>query len=276
MKAAGSELVFTLPEGVEFRQPLAGPVARMCACIMDLLLSLGIGAALGRLLTGLVFIHYDLAMALYTLVTFLVFFGYNIVFEMLWRGQTPGKRVCRLRVIDAAGLELRPSQVIMRNILRLVDLLPGFYLLGGLVSFLNPQRRRLGDLAANTLVVRLPKPFTPDLDQLQAGRHNSLLDLPHLAARYRQYLGPTEAAWLLQAVLRRESLEPTARVALFSEAAAKLKALVIYPDEIRERLTDEQYVRNVVDILYRRSQGAAKGAEAPSIAVETPPPLQIQ
>lgn len=256
MRAPGISYTFHLPGGVAFRQPLAGPMARMCACILDLILAVTTGSVLGMLLLQVFSFSFDVGIAMFTLANFLVFFGYQIVFEIAWRGQTPGKRLCRLRVIDAAGLELRAVQVIMRNILRLVDLLPGFYLLGGLVSYLHPHRQRLGDLAANTLVVTIPKPFQPDLDQVEPGRHNSFLERPDLCARLRQLIGPEEAALLLQSVLRREAFHAEARPRLFAEAAEWLKTLVKFPDEMSERLTDEQYVRNVVAILYTRPKKA--------------------
>ena len=67
-----------------------------------------------------------------------------------------------------------------------VDALPAFYLVGGVASLLNTRGQRLGDLAANTLVLREPQLVSPDLEQLFAGKFNSLREHPHLAARLRQ------------------------------------------------------------------------------------------
>jgi hypothetical protein len=78
-------------------------------------------------------------------------------------------------------------------LLRVVDLLPACYLVGGVACLLSRRAQRLGDLAANTIVVRSRQPPAPDLDQLLAGKFNSLRDYPHLAARLVQRVTPPEA-----------------------------------------------------------------------------------
>jgi signal transduction histidine kinase/ActR/RegA family two-component response regulator len=77
-------------------------------------------------------------------------------------------------VVDAEGLRLQFHQIVTRNLLRFVDSLPLFYFVGGLVAWFNPKCQRLGDLAANTIVIRSPRLAEPDLDQLLAGKFNSL------------------------------------------------------------------------------------------------------
>ena len=111
--------------------------------------------------------------------------------------------------------------------------------------------QRLGDIAANTIVLRAPRLTEPDLDQLLAGKFNSLRQFPHLAARLRQNVSPTEAGVALQALLRRDELDPHARVELFDELAAHFRAKVLFPAEAMDGVPDEQYLRNVVDVIYR-------------------------
>ena len=95
-------------------------------------------------------------------------------------------------------------------------------------------------------------PSRPDFDQLlAAGKYNSLRSHPHLVARLRQSATPTEAAVALQALLRRDEFEPVARVELFGELAAHFRAKVEFPPEATDGVGDEQYLRNVVDMLYR-------------------------
>jgi hypothetical protein len=118
------------------------------------------------------------------------------------------------------------------------------------------RAQRLGDLAANTVVIRVPKISEPDLDQLLSGKYNSLRDYPHLVARLRQRVSPAEARIAVQALLRRDLLEPQARVELFAEVAEHFRAKVQFPAEATDGITDEQYVRNVVDVLYRARVGA--------------------
>jgi hypothetical protein len=89
------------------------------------------------------------------------------------------------------------------------------------------------------------------LDQLLSGKFNSLREYPHLEARLRQRVSPEEARLALQSLLRRDQLELQARLDLFEPLAAHLRSLVVFPPEACEGITAEQYVRNVVDILFR-------------------------
>jgi hypothetical protein len=180
--------------------------------------------------------------------------GYGMFMEWRFRGQTFGKRLFRLRVVDAEGLRLQLYQVVTRNILRAVDMLPFFYLVGGVSTVLSPWCQRLGDIAANTVVIRHPQLREPDLDQLLAGKFNSLREHPHLAARLRQQVSPAEAALVAQAIIRREEFDPVKRIELYAELAEHFKVKVGFPAEVTEGITDEQYLRNVLDILYRSSE----------------------
>ena len=144
-------------------------------------------------------------------------------------------------------------------------MLPGLYLVGGIACLLSRRAQRLGDLAASTVVVYNLKPAEPDLDQLLAGKFNSLRQHPHLEARLRQRVSPDEARLALQALVRRDELDPAARVTLFSELAEHFKSLVAFPPETIEAMPDEQYIRNVVDILFR-SRGAEPKAAVREMA----------
>jgi hypothetical protein len=197
------------------------------------------------------FISVDLAYAITMLTYFVVSIGYGIFFEWYWQGQTLGKKFLRLRVMDEKGLRLQFSQVVIRNLLRFIDWLPGLYLIGGLTCFISKRAQRLGDFAANTIVVWNPRILEPDLDQLLEGKYNSFRDYPHVEARLRQRVSPPESQIALQALLRRDGLEPNARVELFHDIASYFKNIVEFPQEAADGISDEQYVRNVVDALYR-------------------------
>jgi uncharacterized RDD family membrane protein YckC len=239
------------PEGIVFSQLLAGPVTRFLAWFIDLLCVGALLSLLGLVLALLQFLSPNLAGAISILAYFVISIGYGIACEWSWRGQTIGKKLLRLRVVEAEGLRLQFHQIVTRNLLRFVDSLPLFYFLGGAVCWLSPKSQRLGDLAANTIVIRHPRVAAPALEQLLAGKYNSLRQYPHLVARLRQRVSPAEAALGLQALLRRETFEPLARVELFAELAAHFKGKVEFPPEATDGITDEQYLRNVVDVLYR-------------------------
>jgi RDD family len=85
---------------------------------------------------------------------FLIFFGYFAIFEIAWNGQTPGKRMIGIRVVKDSGRPLTAAESIGRNLLRIVDQLPGFYAIGIVVAILNSSNKRLGDLVAGSVVVR--------------------------------------------------------------------------------------------------------------------------
>jgi uncharacterized RDD family membrane protein YckC len=244
-------LLIRTPEGIVFTQTLASPVTRFLAWALDLVCIMATLLLLNTMIGMLQLVSLDVAQALSVILFFAVSVGYSMILEWYWRGQTLGKKLFRLRVVDAQGLRLQFSQIVLRNLVRAVDILPGLYLVGGVACLLSRRAQRLGDLAANTVVIRSPRIAQPDLDQILAGKFNSLREHPHLEARLRQRVGPGEAAVALQAVLRRDGLEAEERVALFRDLARYFQAKVEFPPEALEGLTDEQYARNVVDVLYR-------------------------
>jgi uncharacterized RDD family membrane protein YckC len=239
------------PEGIAFSLVLAGPASRFLAWAIDLGVQLvfmlalqGIGAMLGLA-------SFNLTMTFYILGYFVFTIGYAILLEWFWRGQTLGKRIVGIRVMDVQGLKLQFSQVVLRNLFRFLDGIPLFYLIGGAAMLVNRRHQRLGDLAANTIVIRHRTAKAPNLQQLEADKYNSFDAYPHLQARLRQRISPTEAALVVEAILRREELEPQARATLFRELAAHFRALVTFPDEAVLGLTDEQYLRNVAASIFR-------------------------
>lgn len=244
-------LLIKTPEGVVFSQTLAGPVTRFLAWLIDFMCVSVLLIACNFAVMFLAIVTPDFAQALSILFYFAISVGYAMTLEWIWRGQTIGKRVLKLRVVDAHGLRLQFSQVAIRNLLRIVDLLPGLYVVGGMATLFTRQAQRLGDLAANTVVIRIPKIVEPNLEQLGADKYNSLRGYPHLCARLRQRVTPAEASTALQAIVRRDEFEAVARVQLFADLANHFKSKVEFPAEAVEGIADEQYIRNIVDVLYR-------------------------
>jgi uncharacterized RDD family membrane protein YckC len=96
--------------------------------------------------------------AIMILILFLIFSGYFIFFEWLWDGQTPGKRLLKLRVIRDDGRPITMWEAVARNLLRVFDAAPGFFLpiysIGLIVIFLSNRDQRVGDMFAGTVVIR--------------------------------------------------------------------------------------------------------------------------
>ncbi|MDB6120043.1 MAG: domain containing protein [Verrucomicrobiaceae bacterium] len=241
------------PEGVAFALPLAGPITRAMALAVDLVVMLAIGKVLSLAMGILRAVSNDAGAAGMLLSQFLISFGYGSICELLFNGQTIGKRVLGIRVMDERGLRLRPSQVIIRNLLRIVDMLPFLYAVGGIFCLLSRRNQRVGDLAAGTVVVRTVKATPPDIEGLLGGKYNSFRQHPHLEARLRQKITPDEAQLALAALVRREELQIEAVIQIFGEMATRFRSKVKFPEETVFGLSDEQYVRNVVDTLYRQS-----------------------
>jgi len=237
------------PEGVTFSLPLAGPVRRCLAMLLDMFCISVIMTSIGYVVRSVNLVGADLAGAIYLLFFFVVATGYGIALEWRWRGQTVGKRVMQLRVMDAEGLRLRPSQIILRNLLRPVDSLPALYLLGGAVMFFNRRRQRLGDLAAGTVVIVEAHLEEPDFGRIAPNKFNSLAAYPHLAARLRMRIPADVIAVTFDDLLRRDQFEPDARLALYADLASRFRAEAEFPVAATEDLSEEQYLRNVLAVI---------------------------
>jgi uncharacterized RDD family membrane protein YckC len=253
-----AELRIRTPEGITFAYALAGPVTRCLAWAVDILVVFAVMVVTWLLLLLVIVITPDIGSGVFMLSLLILPVAYGVMLEWLWRGQTVGKRLLRLRVMDADGLRLQFHQVLMRNLVRFVDLLPGCYLIGGLTCLMSRKAQRLGDLAANTIVVHHRKLPEPDLEQLLGTKFNSLRALPHLCARLRQRTSPDEARVALQALIRRDEFEPVARVHLFGEIAGHFRSTTEFPPDVLESTPDEQLVRNVVDVLFRTNEATRR------------------
>ena len=242
------------PEQIDLQYDLAGLGSRFMAMVLDTLILFGVilglaavfglGAALlaasmrdliGRYAT----LFAVVGVALVVLLIFALGWGYFIFFELVWNGQTPGKRAAGIRVLTARGEPVTLVHALVRNLLRLVDALPSGYMIGIVAILVTPRSQRLGDLAAGTIVVRerhdeLPRPLPP-LDP-------SLALPPHLAGAF------TSADVLLaRDYLRRApSLLPARRAGLSRQIAATLRArLAASGQPVPPDLTDDHLLAAV-------------------------------
>lgn len=137
------------PEGVEITLRVAGPVPRALAYSLDLLLR---GAVMFALMIAVSALG-NFGSAIILLTAFLLEWLYPVLFEVLSAGATPGKRAMGLIVLNDDGTPVRWPASLTRNLLRAIDFLPFLYFVGFVTMVANRDFKRLGDLAANTLVV---------------------------------------------------------------------------------------------------------------------------
>jgi len=137
------------PEGVELHLRAAGPVARALAYSIDLLLRGVVIFVLSIVLS----VTGRFGMGVFMIVIFLMEWFYPVLFEVYRNGETPGKRMFGLRVVNDNGTPVGWGPSLVRNLLRAVDFMPAFYAFGLVSMLLNRDFKRLGDLAAGTIVV---------------------------------------------------------------------------------------------------------------------------
>ena len=149
------------PENVTFDYDVAGIGSRFLAALADSALIILLQILLFGSLFLIANITFDLTsdtvtswmLAIAGILSFVFLWGYYIFFEILWNGQTPGKRWFGLRVIRVDGTPITASEAIIRNLVRIIDFLPSAYGVGVVTMFINTNSRRLGDLTAGTIVV---------------------------------------------------------------------------------------------------------------------------
>lgn len=153
------------PENIEFSYNIAGIGSRFLAAIIDTLLLSLLLIGLSVVMATVVGVASDanssasdtlasILLVIWALLSFIIFWGYYIFFELIWNGQSPGKRSVRLRVVRDGGRPITFPASAIRNLVRVIDFLPGFYGMGVLVMFIDPRARRLGDLTGGTMVVK--------------------------------------------------------------------------------------------------------------------------
>ena len=156
---------YETPEGVELDLRLAGPLVRACAWAIDA----GIRGVLYLAIGYLFSIFGGVGLSLMLISFFLLEWFYPVVFE-LRSGQTPGKKALGIQVVNDNGTPVNWSASVLRNLLRSVDFLPLLYCFGVISMLINSEFRRLGDLAAGTVVTYRDKsgdrPVLPEADAL--------------------------------------------------------------------------------------------------------------
>ena len=227
------------PEGVDVELTLAGIGSRFIAAFLDFMIQSAVLLAAAWLLGVLGGEADGWALAAFSMVFFLIFFGYDVLFEVRSRGRTPGKRWTGLRVVRTGGQPVTFIPSCVRNVMRLVDMLPSppLYAVGMFSIFVTRRNQRLGDLAAGTLIVRERPGGFKDApgDMPAAVRAADGWDVSAVSAQ--------DIGTVRQFLARRESLAGGARQELAEELERRLRPSVagapegLAHEEFLERLS---------------------------------------
>jgi uncharacterized RDD family membrane protein YckC len=234
------------PESIAFSYELAGLGSRFLALIVDQAIQIGVLIAI---FAGLIFagsraaahgpapvvnrVGESVAIAIIVVIVFTVLFGYFIVFEAVWNGQTPGKRILGLRVVRDRGYPIDFGASLIRNLIRVGEWILGYYVLSAISALLSPENKRLGDIAAGTIVVR-------DARLAVSGELLQQRDEPAYAPT--AYLSGEERALVKRFLERRDTLSDERRAALAEQLAERIRARV--PAELA-RLGDESLLERL-------------------------------
>jgi uncharacterized RDD family membrane protein YckC len=198
--------------GVDITMTIAGPGSRSYAFVIDWHIRLLLALAwllTGEVATKLADISKSYSTLLYTLPAMAIYFLYHPILEVAMRGRTPGKRMAGVRLLDLNGGVPSSMALIIRNLFRLVDSLPLFYVIGLVSCFITAHRIRIGDMAAGTLLIIDHSESEQTLERMEAVAGKTSL--------------PLDALELVDQLLERwESLEPASR----SQIAASLLARI--------------------------------------------------
>jgi len=200
MTNSGDTLQIDTPENVSFDYDVSGIGSRFLAALIDTTLILILqGIVIGAIVLLLQLDAFSSEMSAWVigglgLISFVFFWGYYIFFEILWNGQTPGKRWVKLRVIRLDGTPVTVVEVVIRNLVRIIDFMPAVYAFGMVTMFITDKSRRLGDLAAGTVVIH-ERPAT----ELFEGRNSRQTALTTLVA-----YGPVPENFPIERLTERE------------------------------------------------------------------------
>jgi len=234
------QLNIDTPELVSISLPVAGIGSRFIAVLVDHLLW-GVAFFVLFLLAAIILPNVHVlagisplwGVGIVILLIFLFMWGYFALFEAFWNGRTPGKHVAKIRVIHRSGRAISFMEALARNLLRVVDYLPGFYAIGVISIFCSRQHQRLGDMVAGTLVVREQDMDTPHWGESStmnatAFAPQSPFAAPHLSVTLSttalSKLSGSDLEVLEGFFARRLDMELDTRAALAERIALALKA----------------------------------------------------
>ena len=218
---ASADYQVLTPERVTLQYDIAGLGSRGAAALVDsaiqgcalLLVAAGLGGAFALVGPGAGATFGIAALAIAALAVALITLGYFVLFEIVWNGQTPGKRLVGVRVIRESGYPIQPADAVVRNLVRIVDGLPVLYGVGVVTMLLNARSKRLGDFAAGTIVVR---------EGARVPSQLLLRPAPAMPGPPGVALASADATLVRDFLVRRAGMDPQAR----AELAARLASAI--------------------------------------------------
>ena len=262
------------PENVIFGYEIAGIGSRFLAAMVDTVLIILLQLiAYGLLIIIVGLLGFDdailgfgaaIIVALGTFLAFAFLWGYYIFFEIQWNGQSPGKRMAGLRVIRRDGTPITLTESMIRNLVRLIDFLPAYYGIGVVAMFFDSQSRRLGDLAASTLVVFDRTGVT--LDNLRESTQKPAGNrvVPYAVARLPVSQIDQDDIQMAESFLGRHQSLPNATAL----SLRILQKLYFQMSLERPNLSDQARLRHLADIVFYARYPDAQVEAAPALTAE--------
>lgn len=234
------------PEHVQIRLVPAGLGSRCIAWFIDFVFQVGLLAILLYFMFGA--LGASIGAFAFLTTSFIISWGYPVYFDLRGQGRSPGKWMMGLRVVDERGLPISLPQSVTRNVVRVLDWLPVFCAVGGLVALFHPESRRLGDIAAGTLVVA----ETQTLDfpgRVAEGRQFNSLRNPRSMRTIRHKIGLEEREFLLALCLRAPKMDDKPRFDLMEEVGNYYREKLTIEDP---HLSGENLVRGLTAIIFEK------------------------
>ena len=223
------------PESIELEFTLAGIGSRAWALVIDYNI-------LGAILIGFLAILWAISSVLVEswgrtfgtrnielwlgaiafITAFAIYTSYFVFFETLWQGQTPGKRLAKIRVIRDDGRLIGLQQATLRALIRSVD---DTFFIGALLIMLTKKEKRLGDLLAGTIVIQTEASTTSASFPVSSKAQEIAILLQQSSANFSQLL-PDEFATIRDYLQRREKMTPKAKNEVSLQLAKQTKAII--------------------------------------------------
>jgi uncharacterized RDD family membrane protein YckC len=236
-----NDYIVETPEQIELAYDIAGIGSRFLAAIIDsaliILAEVALFLAVAQV-AGMLQFAESVWLAIGATLGFVILWGYYIAFELTWNGQSPGKRLIGLRVVTEGGRPMTVLGSIIRNLIRIIDFLPLFYGIGVITMFIDERARRLGDLAAGTLVVRERADVTLESLVASVAPETPLPPDDDALTIDTGLLTPDDYALLCDFLDQRRDLVPPVRRQLAMRLGEGLQARLDLPPDDPERLIE--------------------------------------